>query len=452
MAFKRYERYKDSGVEWIGEIPEDWTVEPLKKITRFINGAPFKPDDWCDEGVAIVRIQNLNGSLDFNRTSKILERRYYLRNYDLLFAWSGNIGTSFGPFIWWGKEPKYYLNQHIFRLDNYDVDKQWLYWALKAVTTYVESQTHGIIGLVHVTRSELDSVKIPIGNIVECSTVALYLDQKTSEIDNLIADKEKLIQLLQEKRQAIISEAVTKGLDKNVPMKDSGVEWIGDIPEHWKIQKLNSLCYKIGDVDHKMPESIDDGIPYISPKDFTENEEIDFENAKKITQHSFDEIAKKIKPEKGDIIFARYATLGVVRLVNVDFDFLVSYSCAIIKQNKKLVNKKYLYYYLKSNCIEQEIYYYANANTQSNVGIDSIKRFKIITPPLQTQQVIADYLDRKNAGINTLIADIQTQIEKLKEYRQSLISEAVTGKIDVRDFSPSNEEVDSIAQDTCRTN
>jgi len=214
-------------------------------------------------------------------------------------------------------------------------------------------------------------------------------------------------------------------------MKNSGIDWIGEIPESWQVKKLISVCHKIGDVDHKMPESIDDGIPYISPKDFTENEDIDFENAKKITQHSFDVIAKKIRPEKGDIIFARYATLGVVRIVNVDFDFLVSYSCAIIKPNQKVVNKKFLYYYLKSNCIEQEIYYYANANTQSNVGMDSIQRFKTITPPLPSQHVIADYLDRKTAQIDSLISDITEEIEKLKEYRQSIISEAVTGKVAV---------------------
>lgn len=441
---KKYKEYKDSGIAWIGEIPSEWEVKRLKNCFEFHKGGA-----WGEEATGNSNDYICVRVADFDYKSLCVNSEdYTIRNFtdaqvkklqlvkgDLLIEKSGGGENSpVGRVVIFDKDFNALYANFIeaIRVAKNGCSNFYNYLFASLYSIGINrkfySQTTGIQNL---NVTDYLNEAYPIPPLQTQQAIADYLDRKTAGIDTLIADKQKLIDLLRKKRQATINEAVTKGLDKTVKMKDSGIEWIGEIPESWQVKKLNSICHKIGDVDHKMPESTDDGIPYISPKDFTKNEDIDFENAKKITKHSFDEIAKKIRPEKGDIIFARYATLGVVRIVNVDFDFLVSYSCAIIKQNEKLVNKKYLYYYLKSNCIEQEIYYYANANTQSNVGIDSIQRFKTITPPLPTQHVIADYLDRKTAQIDSLISDITDQIEKLKEYRQSIISEVVTGKVAV---------------------
>jgi type I restriction enzyme S subunit len=157
----RYPAYEDSGVEWLGSIPAHWKKEPLKYITRFVNGAPFKPRDWGDEGTPIIRIENLNGGQDFNYTKLAVEPRYCVRKDDLLFAWSGNRGTSFGPFLW-NQEGEYFLNQHIFRLEAFKLQTKWLYWVFKGVTAYVESQAHGIIGLVHITKQDLGIIRVPV--------------------------------------------------------------------------------------------------------------------------------------------------------------------------------------------------------------------------------------------------------------------------------------------------
>lgn len=276
----------------------------------------------------------------------------------------------------------------------------------------------------------MGNLAFPLPPLPEQQAIATYLDKATAKIDALIAEQEKLCTLLAEKRKALISHVVTKGLDPKAKLKPSGISWLGDIPEHWDMKALSLLCNQIGDIDHKMPVSEEYGIPYISASDFTENG-IDFENSKKITRDCFNELSKKIKPEKGDLIFARYASMGLVRLVTVSFDFLVSYSCAILKPKNETTDSKYLFYYLVSEVLKHQIQFYANTNTQSNIGTDSIRRFKILSPPLPEQQAIAAYLDKATAKLDALAAKAEEGIALLKERRSALISEVVTGKVRV---------------------
>ena len=204
---------KDSGVEWLGEIPAHWDVKRLKYVAHFINGAAFNPAEWGTEGTPIIRIQNLNGGEDFNYTARKLPTKYVSQEGDLLFGWSGNRGTSFGPFLWWRKG-EYYLNQHIFRVLPLNVTKDWFYWALKAVTFHVEKQAHGIIGMVHITRDELGVVYIPIvPNVSEQRAIASFLGQETVKLDGLIAKVREAMDRLKELRTALISAAVTGRID-----------------------------------------------------------------------------------------------------------------------------------------------------------------------------------------------------------------------------------------------
>jgi len=203
---------KDSGIEWLGEIPRQWECVPLKYVVEFINGAPFKPSDWQSDGVPIIRIENLNGGEEFNYSADQLPKKYHVQKGDLLFGWSGNRGTSFGPFLW-SREGLHYLNQHIFRLTGYHCDKTWLYWTLKAVTFYVERQAHGIIGLVHITKGDLGSIKIPLMKETEQRAIAAFLDRETAGIDALVEKVNLSIDRLREYRTALVSAAVTGKID-----------------------------------------------------------------------------------------------------------------------------------------------------------------------------------------------------------------------------------------------
>ena len=203
---------KDSGVPWLGRIPEHWQVKPLKHITQFVNGAPFKPADWGSDGVPIIRIENLNGGDVFNYTTLLVNKRYDVLTGDILFGWSGNRGTSFGPFIW-QREGRHFLNQHIFRLEGFHEHRGWLYWMLKAVTLYVEEQAHGIIGMVHITKGDLGVIKIPLPPLDEQESIADYISTETAKLDALIAKVRTTIERLQEYRTALISAAVTGQID-----------------------------------------------------------------------------------------------------------------------------------------------------------------------------------------------------------------------------------------------
>lgn len=204
---------KPSGVPWLGDIPHHWDVRKLKHLTRFVNGLPFKPGDWKAEGVPIIRIQNLNGSETFNYTDrKGLPAGLLIQQGDLMFAWSGNRGTSFGSFEW-TKEFAGYLNQHIFKLFGYTLPKRYFYYVLRAVTRHVEEQAGGIIGLVHVTKPELGSVEVPFAPHAEAESIARYIDGATEAVDRMISRLNREIELLREYRTRLIADVVTGKLD-----------------------------------------------------------------------------------------------------------------------------------------------------------------------------------------------------------------------------------------------
>ena len=204
---------KPSGVPWIGDIPKHWGVAKLKHLTRFQNGLPFKPSDWKSEGIPIIRIQNLNGSNDFNYTNnKTLPPELLIGTGDLMFAWSGNKGTSFGPFQW-DRPFAGYLNQHIFKLIGFKIPKRYFYYVLRAVTKHVEEQAGGIIGLVHVTKPELSSVQVPVASPEEQEQIAEHIDRETSHLNTVIARTEREIALMQEYRTRLTADIVTGKLD-----------------------------------------------------------------------------------------------------------------------------------------------------------------------------------------------------------------------------------------------
>ena len=212
-------------------------------------------------------------------------------------------------------------------------------------------------------------------------------------------------------------------------MKDSGIEWIGQIPQHWEIIKFKNCISKIADIDHYMPNSVDNGYPYLMTGDLKEYaSQINFDICKKISSEDYIDLATKIHPQKDDIIFARYATIGTLCYVDISKEFLVSYSCLTIRPLNAKVLGKFIFYYLKSDIFTNEIMQYVNSNTQSNIGLDSLKRILVILPNVIEQKQIISYLDKKCSEIDKTIEDKENLIEKLVEYKKSLIYECVTGK------------------------
>jgi type I restriction enzyme S subunit len=411
---------KDSGVEWLGEIPEHWNPAPIKIFVKFINGAAFKPADWSDEGVPIIRIENLNGGDEFNCYKGDMPQKYHVAKYDLLFGWSGNRGTSFGPYLWW-REGLHYLNQHIFKLNDFKFDKQWLYWCLKGVTYYVEKQAHGIIGLVHITKGDLGAIKIPLINLPEQKSIVKLLDRETERIDTLIARKERQIELLQEKRSTLITQAVTKGLDPNVKMKDSGVEWLGEIPEHWEIKRLKyQLVEPLKYGANESSEYDDISWPrYVRITDINYNGTLKEDTFKSLPE----EVAAPYLLKNGDLLLARSgATVGKSFIYKSSWG-VAAYAGYLIRA--RLDERKMLASYASYFCKSTSYW------TIQNVSAEKYDNLILPVPPIQEQTDIISFLDVGIDRIDNLLSTIHKSIELLREYRSALISAAVTGKIDV---------------------
>lgn len=400
--FKRYERYKDSGVEWIGEIPEHWGVIKLKYVTKLAYGDSLPTENREEEGE--VDVFGSNGKVGTH-----------------------NVANTLSPVIIVGRKGSYgkvtYSDKKCFAIDTtYYIDNRctksnikWLYYSLMVLELDKNSQDTGVPGL---SREYAYNKYVPVPTVNEQVAIANFLDQKTAEIDGLIADKEKLIELLQEKRQAIITEAVTKGLNPNVRMKDSGIEWIGEIPEHWNTSSLRW---------------------YVSIKsgDFISQEDIDVEGKiPVIGGNGLMSYTNKTNCNYKTIAIGRVGALcGNVHLIRRP-SWITDNALFITNLSNKLYIE-YLFYVLKALDLNQ----YANKTAQPLISGSLVKSRIIPIPPIVEQAAIADFLDQKTAEIDDLITEIKLQIQKLKEYRQSLISEAVTGKIDVRVFENKDEVI-----------
>ncbi len=421
--YRRYPAYRDSGVEWLGKVPEGWETTPLKHIVSFTNGFAFKPSEWVDGGTAIVRIENLNGGGTFNHTLRDLPKRFHAYKGDILFGWSGNRGTSFGPFIWM-KAGQHYVNQHIFRVHGYDCDKAWLYWTLKAVTWYIESQAHGIIGMVHITRTDLGAVPLGLPPLPEQSSIADFLDRETAKIDTLIAKKERLLELLDEKRTALISRAVTKGLDPDVPMKDSEVEWLGEVPEGWRTRKAKVLFRYSKELDFPDRTVLsvyrDYGVIEKASRDDNQNKTPENLSTYQLVRPG-DLVINKMKAWQGSV--------GISELAGITSPDYVVY------RPQTSDSGRFLHYLLRS--APMATVYLSNSNGirpgQWRLEPKRFENLELPLPPLPEQQAIAAHLDRETAKLDALKAMVQEAIDRLKEYRTALISAAVTGKIDVRE-------------------
>lgn len=445
---KTYKKYKDSGIEWIGGIPEHWEVKRLKFVA--IN-QPSNVDKKSKEGeeevflcnyVDVYKNEFIDDSLQYMKATATDAqiKKFILEKGDVLATKDSEDPSDIAVPALVTKDFEnvvcgYHLTMmkpikdklvggFLFRLLQSDSYRSYFEIMANGVTRY---------GL---STGAFNNLEVVTPSVEEQTQIAQFLDQKTAELDQAIALKEELIALLKEERAALINEAVTKGIDSNVSMKDSGIEWIGKIPEHWEMVRMKCIVNAIGDINHYMPPTIESGIPYVMTgnlEEFVSN--IDFERCKKVSQIHYNNLSKKIKNTKGDLILARYATIGTVCYVDIDMEFLVSYSCVTIKPNSSKLLGLYLFYFFKSSVFIIEIGKQVNSNTQGNVGIQDLKEIKIVLPPIQEQKELVKYIEIKSREIDQEIKLTEEEINLLKEYRQSLISEAVTGKIDLRDYA-----------------
>ena len=292
-------------------------------------------------------------------------------------------------------------------------------------------QSETTTGLANLSTKSIDELLISLPPIQEQTQIANFLDRKTKQIDELIRIKERRIELLQAQRTTLINQAVTKGLDRNVEMKPSGVEWIGVIPAHWNAVPLTKYLESIIDYRGRTPEKTEDGRFLVTAKNIRDGQ-IDYEISQEFTpEDEYERIMTRGIPQIGDVLFTTEAPLGEV--ANVD-DVSIALAQRIIKFRPKpdFLNPYFLKYWILSYSFQSDLQRYATGSTAKGIKASKLCLLKLNLPPLKEQKQIANFLDHKTKQIDELIAAEHRKIELLKEYRQSLISEAVTGKIDVR--------------------
>ncbi|MGB7295708.1 MAG: restriction endonuclease subunit S [Candidatus Aminicenantales bacterium] len=440
--FKPYPEYKDSGAEWLTEIPSGWTMAPLKRsfdvnLGKMLQNEPLRSDDSLEPYLRAANLAWNGVSIEDVKHMWISSSEkdgLALCAGDLLISEGGDVGRSA---IWRGEiMPCYYQNAiNRVRAKGIDLTDYLYYWlyALKH-SGYIDMLCSRAT-ISHFTAEKVESLPVLLPPIEEQKAIVFFLNGQAAKIDALIAKKERLIELHQEKRTALITQAVTKGLDPNVPMKDSGIEWLGKIPAGWRMIRLKHIVRFLGggtpskdNLDYWQGE-----IPWVSPKDMK----------RWIVSDTIDKITEEAVARSATRIIAAGTVLIVVRSGILNHSIPVGLSGSEITLNQDLkalqadaaVVPEYLAYFISGMQSPLLIAWRKEGATVESLEIELIADTLIPLPSAAQQGTIISFLNRETTRIAILVSTIREAIDRLKEYRTAIVSAAVTGKIDVRDLS-----------------
>lgn len=422
---KRYNSYKDSGVEWIGEVPSHWKVLPLKFKSDIIMGQSPDGKDIVPFGKTLF----MQGNADFNNYYPTPNMycdscSKYSRINDILMSVRAPVGElNFSDKI-------YGIGRGLCSIKGVDVYQKYLWYYLqmtKDIYKYFETGST----FTAITISVIKNLKLIYPSKEEQHKIAYYLDSKCGEIDKVISTQEKRIALLQELKQSIITHAVTKGLNPDVKMKDSGIEWIGEVPEHWgayRIKYNTFLKGRIGWQGLKASEFIDEGYCLITGTDFDNKGGVNWDTCYRISKERFYE-DRLLHVKEGDILITKDGTVGKLALIKqLPEPASLNSHLLIVRQTSIIMNNYFLYYCLLCSIFKEFTEYNQTGSIMNSISQDLFSYFKCYAPPITEQQEIASYLDKRCAQIDASISKAQKEIELLLEYKQSLITEVVTGK------------------------
>lgn len=385
-------------------IPKHWQVKKLGEVCEIKNGKNQSKVINSNGKYPIFGSSGIFGYADdyiCNEGSTIIGRKGTINNPIYVTTKFWNVDTAFGL------------------CPQKDINSKFLYYFCKGFNFNVLDKSTTIPSLA---KSDIQTIDIPIPPLPEQQAIVAKIEELLSDLEN---GKQQLLtaqEQLKVYRQSLL-KAAFEGMLTHDDVKE------GELPEGWKWSTLGEVSNKIGDIDHKMPKNLSSGYPYVSTKDFTDDFKISFNNVKYISEQDFLNLSQKIKPEKGDIIFPRYGTIGKNILVDFEKDFLVSYSCAVVKPNKLLVTSEYLYYYTLSPMVTKEIRKYIVETTQANIGIASIKSFVFPLPAMKEQLLIVQELESKLTICDKMEETIKQSLQQAETLRQSILKKAFEGKL-----------------------
>jgi type I restriction enzyme S subunit len=423
MSLPRYPKYKDSGVEWLGEVPEHWTVRPVKLIAGIVNGYPFDSKLFSStEGYPLIRIRDLN---------HLEPEAYYAGEFvdaaaitseDVLIGMDGDFNVG----RWRGTGPAL-LNQRMCCVrGNTGIVTRLLEYALPIPLKALNDVTYATT-VKHLASSQVEKTQVAMPlDESEQEEIAYFLDREVGKIDALVEEQRRLIELLKEKRQAVISHAVTKGLNRDAPMKDSGIEWLSEVPAHWDVLRLGALFEEVNEEGNDelpiLSVSIHDGV--------SDRQLGDDEMERKVTRSEDTSKYKMVTPS--DLVYnmmrawqGGFGTVMVPGLVSPAY---------VVARPIRTFSSGFVEQVLRTSCAVEEMRRHSRGVTDFRLRLywDEFKAIQIAMPPQTEQDEIMARIDGCTTEFDALAAEATHAIDLLQERRTALISAAVTGKIDVR--------------------
>ena len=415
---------KYSGVEWIGDIPEDWMVMPNKYLMKKKKQicSHYNGEDIISLSMNGVIVRDLDAGgkmpLTFDGYQYIEKGNLLMCLFDIdvtprcigIIKCNGLTSPAYSQFVLTEKANAEYYNYYYTMLDNY-----------KILVHLAKNLRHSL------TEEQLGLISTIVPPILKQQAIADILDRKCTQIDALIANEEQQIAKLKAYKQSVITETVTKGLDPDVPMKDSGVEWIGEIPYTWSLKATKRLFVIESGATPKSdnPDNFDGDIVWITPADYTTEQVYITDSRRKLTELGLKTCSTSLIPPNS-IIFSKRAPIGLVAINHVEL--CTNQGClSCISKTNDLIK----YYYYVMSIFTDQYNLLGSGTTFKEISLTSFSNFILPCPPVEEQQHIAEYLDQKCEQIDRLIAIKQQKIEKLQQYKKSLIYEYVTGKKEV---------------------
>ena len=442
---KSYPSYKPSGVAWLGDVPAHWEVRRLKQVCSrsSLYGANIAATYYQETGVRFLRTTDITDEGELREGGVFLPQElvgnYVLEDGDILISRSGTVGRSF------------LYQSHLHELCAYagylvrfvpDISVLPKYIFLFTKTQAFEGfvRTMSISSTIeNVNADKYANAHLPIPPLAEQAAIVRYLDHTDGRIVRYLHSRERLIELLKEYRQAVIHESVTRGLDPDVPLKPSGVAWLGDVPAHWETRRLrHAVNMRVSNVDK---HSKDDELPVrlCNYVDVYKNDRITESMPFMRATAKANEI-DRFRLEPGDVLITKdsevWNDIGVPAFVEYSAkDLVCGYHLALLRPLRTVLNGAYLFYSLQSSAIAYQFHIAANGVTRYGLSHHAIKSALLPIPPLAEQAAIAAYLDKQTAAIDAAMARARREIDLLSEYRTRLIADVVTGQVDVREVA-----------------
>lgn len=435
MSFPRYPEYKDSRVEWLGQVPHHWEQYPVKR--GFTRRKELNTGMKCEDRLALTMrgvIPRDLDDLDGLQASEFETYQIFQPN-DLAFKLIDlqNIKTSRVGIV----PTQGIMSPAYIRLEPAPtkVVAKFGYWYFTDL--YNRQVFNQLGGGVRQTLGPEELLSLPLlfPSLAEQAGIAEFLDRETAKIDALIAEQEQLIALLKEKRQAVISHAVTKGLNPEAPMKDSGIEWLGKVPAHWTLGGLTRFIEPVVDYRGRTPTKVEEGVFLVTARNIR-NGKIDYEASQEfVDPDSAASLLARGAPEIGDVLFTMEAPLGQVAQIDRT-DIALAQRIVKFRGQAELMRNRFLMYWILASACQARLETLATGSTALGIKASKLGMIECLCPPVSEQDAVTTYLDAEAERVDSLIVEADKAISLLEERRTALISAAVTGKIDVRALPP----------------